>query len=279
MVRSEILDIRIFRIQFFSLIFGAVLSGAFLLFFPLSTPGQAKLETLRQQIENGNTEAKRDALFEIRNLRAPEASRIAIPALRDNDELVRATAAGSVVFLPRNEAAQALTPLLLDGSDMVRREAAYGLGEAGDPSATAAIIGLQKDKIIEVRGAAAVALGKIGDVSGVGVLVELLETGANDDNEFLRRSAARSIGQIAQFLRSGRIENVTAQFPAFKPATAVLIKTLNSAKEADDTRREAAYALGSIGDESAIPALETGVKSLDPYLVEICKKALLQVRK
>lgn len=275
-----ILDIRIFRIQFFSLIFGAVLSGAFLLFFPLSTPGQANLETLRQQIENGNTEAKRDALFEIRNLRAPEASRIAIPALQDKDELVRATAAGSVVFLPRNEAAQALTPLLVDRSDMVRREAAYGLGEAGDPSAAAALIGLlQKDKIIEVRGAAAVALGKIGDVSGVGALVKLLETGANDDNEFLRRSAARSIGQIAQFLRSGRIENVTAQFPAFKPATAVLIKTLNSAKEADDTRREAAYALGSIGDESAIPALETGQKSLDPYLVEICKKALLQVRK
>lgn len=271
-------------------------SCALFLFFSITIFAQTDLGTLRRQIETGNTEAKRNALFQLRNLRTAEASRVAIPALSDSDEIVRATAAGSVIFLPKIEASQALLPLLADKSEMVRREAAYALGEAGDGSASAPLIQLlQKDKIAEVKGAAAMALGKIGDASALDALVKILQTNPNEDNEFLRRSAARSIGQIAQYIQTGRTENLTpqnflsekykqihkpkyedlaAQFPAFKTATNVLLKTLQNAKEADDTRREAAFALGAIGDRSALATLQANLASSDPYLAEICKEAL-----
>lgn len=270
--------------------------SAFVLFSAINIAAQADLTVLRETLEKGDTEAKRSALFEVRNLQAPEASRIAVPALADKDEIVRATAAGSVVYLPKDEAARALLPLLADKAEMVRREAAYALGEVGDPAATAELIQLlQKDKVIEVRGAAAMALGKLGDVSAIEALVKVLQTGANDDNEFLRRASARSIGQIAQFIQTGRIDNLTpqnflpvkykqvskrkyddltARYPAFKPAVSLLISTLQSPKEADDTRREAAFALGAIGDKSAFAVLKANVTSSDPYLAEICKEAV-----
>ena len=49
----------------------------------------AGLGRLAQNIEHGNAEQKRDALFEIGNLRTPEASRLAIAGLNDSDEIVR----------------------------------------------------------------------------------------------------------------------------------------------------------------------------------------------
>jgi HEAT repeat protein len=128
---------------------------------------------------------------------------------------------------------------------------------------------LQKDKIIEVKGAAAVALGKIGDIAAVETLVKLLQANPNDDNEFLRRSAARSIGQIAGSAQDNAV---------FKTAVLPLIKALQNPKEADDTRREAAYALGTIGDVSAIPALQSGTTSPDPYLAKAANEALLKIR-
>ena len=270
------------------------------LLFAISAAAQADLSMLREKLDRGDTEAKREALFQVRNLRSAEASRLAVPALKDSNEIVRATAAGSVVFLPANEAAQALLPLLTDKAEMVRREAVYALGEAGDPSAAVALTTLlQRDKIIEVKGAAAVALGKIGDVGAVEPLNRILQDKPDETLEFLRRSAARSIGQIAQFIQTGRIDqltpqnflpekfkrfdkpkykNLSLQFPAFGPAIPILIKVLQNKNESDDTRRGAAYALGAIGDASALPALQTGLGSTDPYLAEICKEALARIR-
>src|SRR2546423_12105233 len=87
------------------------------------------LESLSIQIRSGNVEQKREALFQIRNLRTQEASRTAIPALKDRNEMVRATAATSVVFLPKLDATAVLFPLLADKAPFVRREAAYAMGE------------------------------------------------------------------------------------------------------------------------------------------------------
>ena len=273
---------------------------ALLLLFAITAFAQTDLTGLREKLDRGDTEAKREALFQIRNLRSAEASRLALSALKDSNEIVRATAAGSVVFLPANEAAQALLPLLSDKAEMVRREAAYALGEAGDLSAVNALIGiLQRDKILEVKGAAAVALGKIGDAGAVEALDRILQDKPDEDRDFLRRSAARSIGQIAQFIQTGRIDqlipqnflpekfkrfdapkykNLSSQITAFGPAIKTLIKVLQNADESDDTRRGAAYALGAIGDASALPSLQTGLNSTDPYLTEICKEAIARIR-
>jgi HEAT repeat protein len=259
-------------------------------------PTEARLSTA---LREGDSEQKRNALLEIRNLRSDRASRIAIPALRDKEPIVRATAAASVVFAPKSEASGALVPLLDDKQEFVRREAAYALGEVQDRAATAPLLRLmQQDKILEVRTAAAISLGRIGDPTAVDSLLTILKSRPREDDEFLRRSAARSIGQIAQISVTGNESVLTPQNflpekfkdlgssastgaipPAFASATGTLTTVLQTKNESDDTRREAAFALGAIGDQRSIPVLKTYLSGNDPYLAEICKEALLKIER
>ncbi len=253
---------------------------------------------LQGQITNGNIESKRSALFEIRNIETAAASRIALPALRDKDPVVRATAAASVIFLLPSEAATALLPMLNDRSEFVRREVAHALGEVGDPSATNSLVRmLQNEKILEVRTAVAIALGKIGDPAAIDDLVSILKSRVREDDEFLRRSAARSIGQIAQIERTGSRRVLTPQnfLPdkfkdlgpdaiaakgprsEFSISVDVLIEVLRNGAESDDTRREAAFSLGAIGDAKSVPVLQTFTSAADPYLAEISREALLKI--
>ena len=255
------------------------------------------LNTLSAQLRSGDTETKREALSQIRNLRSEEASRIAIAALRDKNAMVRATAASSVLFLPASEAAGVLTPLLADKDEFVRREAAFALGETGVPTATTALTGsLTRDKSPEVRSAAAAALGKVGNPAAIDHLTNTLDKPAAEETELLRRAAARSIGQIAQVARSGKTTILTPQnflpegfkdlggkpradlTQQFSRAVRTLMRILQNAGEADDVRREAAYALGAIGDRSAEAVLSRYASSADVYLAEICREALLKLR-
>lgn len=255
---------------------------------------------LQQMIASGTTEEKRDALFQIRNLQTEQASRIAAPALKDQDEIVRATAASSVIFLPKDEASAVLLPLLNDRDAFVRREAAFALGAVGSSAATYPLIDLfKRDKDLEVRSAAAIALGKTGDPSAVGPLLTFLtRSRPTEDEEFLRRAAVRSIGQIAQVIDSGRHkvvtpqdflpekykdvgephqEDLTKQFPIFKTAVGALNRVLQDTREAIDTRREAAFSLGAIGNADAVGILQSQRNSTDPFLAEIAKEALLKI--
>lgn len=272
---------------------------AFFTIFAVSSFAQNHLEILAEKIRSGNTEQKRDALFQIRNLESEEASRLAIPALRDSEIIVRATAAYSVIYLPRDEAAQVLLPLLLDKSELVRRETAYALGKVGDVRAVVPLLAtLQKDKIAEVRNAAVTALGEIGEPRAVGELIRILQQNPKEKDAFLRRAAARSIGQIAQIIQTNEERVVTPEsflpgdrknlqkpkylhlkqeFPIFGQALAVLVNILQNEKEDDDTRREAAYALGLIGDLTALPVLQTHLNSEDYYLAEIAKESIVKI--
>ena len=253
-------------------------------------------------IASPNSELKRNALGQIKNLHNEAASRLAIPALTDKDLLVRATAANAVIFLPKKEAAQSLTPLLRDKVEFVRSETAFALGEVGEASATAPLIrALEKDRSRVVKAAAATALGKIGDVSAVAPLAETFRAKPTETNEFLRRCAAHAIGLIAETHRgqkrttttpesflpdkykrgfsppTGNENPVAGQMSPFQSANALLIKVLQDDKESDDTRREAAFALGSIGDPASVPVLRSHLNSTDNYLAEICKEALLKI--
>jgi HEAT repeat protein len=237
------------------------------LIFLVSNSFAQNLESLADEVRSGNVEVKRSALLEIRNLRSAEASRLAVPALKDSSEIVRATAAFSVIYLPPQEAASVLLPLLDDKSAFVRREAAYALGKVRDISSINRLLQiLQKDKILEVRAAAAVALGEIGDASAIDALTQILQKKSKPEEEFLRRSAARSIGQIA--------ENSTEKFPV---AATVLIQTLQNPKEFQDVKREAVFALGKLGEKAAIPVLQANLSSEDYYLAQICREALAKL--
>ena len=257
------------------------------------------LDFLIEQIQHGDTEQKRSALFTIRNLQTEQTSRIAIPALKDDSEIVRATAAYSVIFLPSDEAASVLLHNLNDKSALVRRETAYALGEVGNISAVNPLLTiLQKDKILEVRTASVIALGKIGDVSAIDELNKILRRKPEKKEEFLRRAAARSIGNIAEHLRyldatiytpedkisinpikveKEDLKTFGEKYPVFLSVVPTLIQNLQNTREFDDVKRESAFALGSIGDVSANPILKTNLNSEDYYLAEISAQALIKI--
>jgi HEAT repeat protein len=257
------------------------------------------LDSLNNQIRFGTSEVKRNALFEIRNLKSENASRLALPALLDADEIVRATAVSSVIYLPKDEAANALLPLLDDKSEYVRRETAYALGKVGSSNATAKLIQIsQKDKIAEVRNACVIALGEIGDENAIQSLTQILQKTPKPDEDFLRRSAAHSIGQIAQIIQIKqsyavtpesflpekyksltleKYQNLSEKFPQFRATVPVLIKVLQTQKESADTKREAAFAIGAIGDNSAMPILQANLNNQDYYLAEICKESIKKI--
>ncbi len=270
---------------------------ATVLFISCSAFAQSNLDDLRTKIAIGSVEEKRSALLAIRNLHSEEASRLAVPALTDPKELVRSTAPLAIVFLPKSEAARLITPLLSDKAEFVRSEAAFALGEVGDSSAVQPLIQrLQKDTG-SVRSAAAAALGKIGDVSAVDALNAVIKQKPSESVENLRRSAARSIGQTAKAIRTGNrrvdtpqnflptkykdnysaIASVTRSHPIFRNSVTILTSVLSNTKEADDVRREAAFALGAIGDPSSKTELSNHLNSTDNYLAEICKESLLNL--
>jgi HEAT repeat protein len=255
------------------------------------------LSTYAETLHKGNVEEKREALFQIRNLRSAEASRIAVAALNDDTPIVRATAASSVTFLPQAEASSDLLPLLNDKDEFVRREAAYALGEVGDVTSGPPLVkALSDDKSPEVKTAAAIALGKVGNPVAVPVLVQLLGHRPTEDTEMLRSAAAGSIGHIAEKMRSGKLQTVTPQnflpdkykdlgtkptpdlLSHFTNAVTTLIRVLENPAEAEDTRRQAAFSLGAIGNTSAEPVLSKHITSSDPYLAEICKEAVRKLR-
>jgi HEAT repeat protein len=262
---------------------------------------QGEPDVLAEKINRGNAEQKRDALFQIRNLKIAAAARLAVPVLSDKSEIVRATAASAVIFLPADEAAQVLLPLLRDKSVLVRKEAAYALGKTRSPQAAPALLEtIRRDKIQEVRDAAAVALGETGDATAIDALTRILQRRPRAEEDFFRRAAARSIGQIAQLIQTSEnqaitpenflprrfketikpvYKNLAAAFPPFRAALPVLIQALENPREFADAKREAAFALGVIGDESAVPILRASANDKDYYLAEISREALEKLTK
>jgi HEAT repeat protein len=233
------------------------------------TPIQREIERQRQRLNSGDVEERRDALMHLGNLKRPDASRVAVAGLSDAAPIVRSTAAHAILSLPPAEAATLLTPLLQDKLEFVRRETAYALGETRSRTAVDSLTNLlTSDKDAGVRSAVAVALGTIGDESAVAALSQVL-TGRTEkkkkaktaENEFVMRAAARSLGQIRS-----------------RSAVDVLIATLANDTNDNDVRREAATALGLIGDPAAGPILQAAFASSDPYLSEAAREALRRLR-
>lgn len=286
---------RVFRGSFLFSVF-SFFCGSLLLPLAATHATAQDLASLETAIRTGTTEQKREALFQIRNLRSEMASRAAVPALNDADPTVRATSASSVVFLPNAEAITVLSPLLADKEAFVRKEAAYALGKVESPDAAPQLIELlAREKDLEVKAAVAFALGQTGNRVAVEPLIEILRRKPDEDEEFLRRAASRSIGQIAQIIKIGKervvtpqnflpekykqltADDLTAQIQIFNSAATTLKAVLQNQREADDTRREAAFALGAIGSPDSISTLESYRNSSDPYLAEITREALAKI--
>ena len=233
------------------------------------TPQQREIERQRRRLRSEDVEDRRDALMRLKNLKRPDAARVAVAGLSDSAPIVRVTAAHAIMSLPQAEAAALLLPLLQDKLEFVRREAVYALGETRSPSAVVPLGNiLSSDKEMTVRSAAALALGEIGDESAVQVLAQVLagqpgkkQKAKGEANDFVKRAAAQSLGRIKS-----------------RASVEVLIATLSNDVNDSDVRREAATALGLIGDPAAVPALQAAFTSGDPYLVEAARAALRRLK-
>lgn len=234
------------------------------------TPAEVEIGKQRQRLSASDPEERRDALMKLGSMRRPAASREALVGLSDVSPMVRAVAAKAILSLGPDESVTALFPLLNDKDEFVRREAVYALGLTRSRRATESVGRLLlTDKQDGVRAAAAVALGEIADDSAVVTLANVLApelSGASgkkakaEKNVFVLRASAKSLGQIRS--RAG--------VPA-------LVAVLSNEKMVDDVRREAALALGMIGDPAALPALRVAINSSDPYLSQTAYQSLRKI--
>jgi len=117
----------------------------------------------------------------------------------------------------------------------IRWEAAAALGKIADRKAVGPLIPLLKDKHSGVRATAAEALGKIGDENAVSSLISVLKDGSGP----VQGNAIRALVKIGT--------------PAVEPLIAVL---KDESDKSDWFRKNAAEALGEIGDPRAIEALK-----------------------
>jgi HEAT repeat protein len=235
---------------------------------------QQQVEIQRSRLSSSDEEERRCAVMSLGWMNRPDSSRAAAAALSDSTAIVRATAVRAVLSLPQDEAAAVLLPLLTDRDEFVRQETAYALGETRSRRATQPLLTLlEKEKADGVRGAAVVSLGLTGDEAAVLPLAETLNLRVSasglinkirrkkkDENEFVRRAAARSLGQIGS-----------------RAAVPALIAALEDERAPADVRREAARSLGLIGDSSAAASLRAVLSSNDPYLSRIAYEALIKI--
>ena len=230
------------------------------------TPSQREIQKQQDRLGSSSDEDRRDAVMLLGAMHLPEASRVAARTLTDGSAKVRAVAAKAVVYLPAGESVPLLLPLLQDRDEFVRREAVYALGLTHSRSATAGVVDrLLNDKEDGVRAAAAVALADIADETSVVTLSTVLtgqakRKGKSERNDFVLRAAATALGHIRS----------SAGVPA-------LVTTLRNEKLSSDVRREAATALGTIGDPTAVDALNQAVNSPDPYLSRIAFESLKKI--
>jgi HEAT repeat protein len=207
------------------------------------------------QLNSSDQEKRREAVMGLSHVEGSAATSALLSALADPSPRVRAAAAAGIAERREAPAVPLLAACLAKDKDaFVRKMAAYALGGFRGFDRTAALIAALKDKDAEVRGAAAVSLGVVADSEAVAPLT----TSLSDKNAFARAHAARALGVNGS---------------AAVQAVPQLIRLLTS-DEDGEVKRQAATALGSIGDRSALPALERSRHDKDPHLVQAALDAI-----
>ena len=133
----------------------------------------------------------------------------------------------------------------------LRLAAAESLGRLGDEYAVSPLIDIladEREKSVYLKESAAKALGMLGDIRAIEPLIEVLESkrGIRDKFNFLKEQAIEAIARIGRPTRK---------------ATDSLLAALDD--EAPSIRLAAVEALGAIGDEECLAALQRRVDDAD----------------
>ncbi len=176
---------------------------------------------------------------------------------------------------------RAVDPLIAALKDeYLGRDAAGALGKIGDARAVEPIIASLSAECWKMRQAAAVALGSIGDARAVEPLIATLK----DKNGHVRKAAAQALehlgwqpegGEAAVWYWIANEDWVEAQALG-SLAVEPLIATLDDKKR--DVRRDAARALGEIGDPRAVEPLIVALKDTHMLVRETAAEALGNVK-
>ena len=210
---------------------------------------EAEVAHWSAQLKSADQEERRDAAMKLSRIEGSAATSALVSALTDRSPLVRAAVVASLGERADTSVASPLAARLTSDKDaFVRKTAAYALGRFSGAERAAALIGALKDKDPEVRGAAAVSLGDHAELAAVVPLAAAL----SDKSAFVRAQAAHALGVNGS---------------AATQAVATLIRLL-AADQDGEVKRQAATALGSIGDRSALQALDRATHDSDPYLAQ-----------
>jgi HEAT repeat protein len=250
-----------FFLIFFTRIFGSSLPAAssYRTGIPqASRENESEVAHLTAQLKSSDEEIRRETVMRLSHLKGTGVVSALISALNDSSPRVRAAAAAGLPECGDSSVAAVLSARLSQEKDaFVRKTLAYALEKFQGSDRTAALIAALKDKDPEVRGAAAVALGHHADTDAVVPLINAL----SDKNPFVRAQAARALGVNGS---------------AAAKAVPELVKLLER-DEDGEPRRQAAIALGRIGDRSAISALQQASRDKDPYLVQSARDAIVAI--
>lgn len=212
------------------------------------------------QLNSSDEEERREAVMMLSHLETSAATSALLSALNDRSSRVRAAAAAGLAERGVASTVPLLAACLAKDKDaFVRKTAAYALGKFRGTDRTAALIAALNDKDAEVRGAAAVSLGDHADSAAV----TSVTTALSDKSAFVRSRAAHALGVNGNA--------ATSAVPA-------LIRLLTSDGD-NEVKRQSCRALGSIGDRSALPALERARRDKDPYLVQAALDAIRMLEK
>jgi HEAT repeat protein/beta-lactamase regulating signal transducer with metallopeptidase domain len=183
-------------------------------------------------------------------------------------------------------AVAAVATVVRDPSVAVRRAAVSALGELEDPSAVTALISAARDEDMEVRQGVASALGSIENPAGMETLTMLTRDAHHDVRKEAISSLAhfedsRTLGAFVAALKDEH-PDVRAQaadaihnIDGITKAPAELIDLLRDTNR--EVRKQAAHALGSIGDEAAVPGLKRAVSDSDTEVRRTAVESLKEI--
>ena len=199
------------------------------------------------------------ALRGLRELRVPDSEAPALGALQDADAAVRREAVAVLGWRKHVAALPALAERARHDDDAeVRRAAVGALGLATDACVLPALLDALRDAAWRVREESASTLGKLRALAPEANVSQALVDALADGYWQVRLQAARALG------RWRAVHAVDALAALF-------------AHPISNLRKEAALALGEIGQAAALPTLRNAQSDGDPEVVKAVRIALAQI--